>query len=344
MPDNWYLAETHDDLLRLAHYVMVAPWDKTVLDGWKPTRRPGWRPGLAFSGGIDSAAAMELMPSSTVLIYNERDGIGGQLNHTNAFRFFEHIREITGRNVTRVPSNHESLRMRDGKMPGFSTDYACGVQVILLADYFGLDSLGTGMPLENSFLWHGYRYRDFEESWFWNHYAPLFESVGLSLYQPVAGCSEIINLKITNDTGWEGWAQSCLRSTEPGEICGRCWKCFRKNSLQGLPWEYAGEIESFLKKRPLKQGASTLYSIQRNSISVEGIDIIKTYPDLEPMLSIDLEFLNRNHPIATKMLPSRYRTFTELRLLEYCEPMIDSDLNDLSEFDISVADEETIPA
>jgi len=62
------------------------------------------------------------------------------------------------------------------------------------------------------------------------------------------------------------------------------------------------------------------------------------------MLSIDLEFLNRNHPIATKMLPSRYRTFTELRLLEYCEPMIDSDLNDLSEFDISVADEETIPA
>ena len=35
--------------------------------------------------------------------------------------------------------------MADGKIPGFSTDYACAVQVILLADYFGLDSLGTGM-------------------------------------------------------------------------------------------------------------------------------------------------------------------------------------------------------
>ena len=135
--------------------------------------------GLAFSGGVDSAAARELMPSSTVLIYNERDGIDGQLNHTNAHRFFDEIKRQTGRMVIRIRSNHEKIRMRDGKLLCFSTDYACAVQVILLADYYGLDSLGTGMPLENSYLWHGYRYRNFHESWFWNHYAPLFASIGL---------------------------------------------------------------------------------------------------------------------------------------------------------------------
>ena len=32
------------------------------------------------------------------------------------------------------------------------------------------------------------------QSWFWRHYSELFESIGLPIYQPVAGCSEIINI------------------------------------------------------------------------------------------------------------------------------------------------------
>ena len=339
MPTDWKLNQTHNDLLRLAHYVLVAPWDNSVLEDWVPTRKSGWRPGLAFSGGVDSAAAMELMPSSTVLIYNERTDIDGQLNHANAFRFFDGIYQRTGRHVIRIPSNHEKIRMREGKMPGFSSDYACGVQVILLSDYYGLDSLGTGMPLENSFLWHGYRYRDFEHSWFWKHHSPLFEAVGLPLYQPVAGCSEIINIKIVNETGWEGWAQSCLRSNKPGEVCGRCWKCFRKNSLLGLPYTLEGEIESFLGKRPLKQAVSTLYSIQRGGKSVEGTDVVERFPDLAPMLEIDLEFLTRHLDTALNLLPSRYLTFTQSRLMSFADQMDSDDKQNLSAISLHTEEE-----
>ena len=339
MPTDWKIDQTHTDLLRLAHYVLVAPWDNSVLDDWVPSRKPGWRPGLAFSGGVDSAAAMELMPSSTVLIYNERMDIEGQLNHTNAFRFFDEIYQRTGRRVVRIPSNHEKIRTRDGKMPGFSSDYACGVQVILLADYYGLDSMGTGLPLENSFLFHGYRYRDFVNSWFWKHHSPIFEEVGLPLYQPVAGCSEIINMKIVNETGWEGWAQSCLRSNKSGEVCGRCWKCFRKNSLLGLPYTFNGEIESFLGKRPLKQAVSTLYSIQRGGKSVEGIEVVERFPDLAPMLEIDLEFLNRHLDSALNLLPSRYLTFTQSRLSSFAEEMDSKDRNNLSAINLHTEEE-----
>ena len=228
MPNDWEFRETHEDLFRLAHYVLVSPWDNSVLDGWLPTRKPGWRPGLAFSGGIDSTAALALMPSSTVLVYNERHGISGQLKHTNAHRFFEELENKDFKKVFTVKSNHESIRMRDGKLPGFSSDYACAVQLILMADYFGLDSIGTGMPLENTYLWHGFRFRDFSKSWFWKHYSKIFSEVGLDLYQPVAGCSEIINLRIVKKIGWEKFAQSCLRSDSPGEGCSVCWKCFRK--------------------------------------------------------------------------------------------------------------------
>ena len=334
MPTDWDLKETHEDLFRLAHYVLVAPWDTSVLEDWKPSRKPGWRPGLAFSGGIDSAAAVALMPKSTVLIYNERSSIPGKLDHTNALRFFEELGQSEQREVIRVQSNHESIRMRDGKMAGFSTDYACAVQVILLADYFGLDSIGTGMPLENTYLWHGYKYRDFGETWFWTHYSKIFEDVGLPLYQPVAGCSEIVNMQIVEQMKWIGFAQSCLRSNTPGNVCGRCWKCFRKNSLLGIPFKLEGEIETFLAKRPLKQAASTLYSIQQGGVSEKGIKIAERFPDLNPLLAIDFDFLNRYLPTASELLPARYRDYTTERLTQYSQPMLASDIEKLREVDL----------
>ena len=334
LPNRWSIDNTHSDLLRLAHYVMVSPWDTSVLEGWKPSRKPGWRPGLAFSGGIDSAAAMSLMPSSTVLVYNERAGIDGILNHTNAIRFFDHLQTSENREVIRVQSNHESIRTRDGKMAGFSTDYACAVQVILLADHFGFDSVGTGMPLENSYLWHGYKYRDFSGSWFWNHYGELFEKVGLPLYQPVAGCSEIINLEIVKSNGYEGWAQSCLRSKKGGEVCGKCWKCFRKNSLLGIPFEYTGEIEKFLNKRPLKQAASTLYAIQKNGTSKSGVNIVSKISDINHLLEKKFDWMERFYAPSLDLLPLRYKQFTTKRLSSFAKQMKDNDIQQLQSLDM----------
>ena len=94
MPLDWSMELTHSDLFQLAHHILVEPWDKSAMSNWNPTRKAGWRPGLAFSGGVDSAAALCLMPEETVLVYNERTGIQGKLNHTNAFRFFENLNAV----------------------------------------------------------------------------------------------------------------------------------------------------------------------------------------------------------------------------------------------------------
>ena len=329
MPLDWSFEDTHPDLFQLAHHVMVEPWDKSVMQKWNPSRKAGWRPGLAFSGGVDSAAAMALMPDETVLLYNERKGIPGQLDHTNAFRFFEELEKRTGRRVYKIPSNHEKIRLAQGKSVGFSTDYACAVHVVLLADYFGLDSIGTGMPLENSYLFHGHRYRDFSTSWFWNHYSPMFSSVGLPLYQPVAGCSEIVNMEITRKNGWEGWAQSCLRSSKGGVVCGQCWKCFRKNSMLEKPFTLSNEIITFLSKKPIKQAVSTLYSIQRGGVSAEGIDIRSEFPSILPLLNLDYSFLESHHPKAFDLLPKKYQRFTESRMNHFTPKMTKKDIENL---------------
>ena len=39
MPDDWRIEETHEDLLRVAHYVMTSPWEDGTLDDWIPSRK-----------------------------------------------------------------------------------------------------------------------------------------------------------------------------------------------------------------------------------------------------------------------------------------------------------------
>jgi chondroitin synthase len=334
MPRDFELSKTHGDLLRLAHYVMVAPWDKSILDGWQPTRLPGWRPGIALSGGLDSTASLFVIPQFAIPIYNERVGIEGKLSHNNAFRFFDELERRFHRKTIRVKSNHEKIRMREGKMAGFSTDYACAVQVILLADHFSFDSIVTGMPLENSYFFHGYKHRDFGDSWFWKHHSTLFQQVGLAIYQPVAGCSELITMRIVEKNGLTGWAQSCLRSMEGGQICGQCWKCFRKNSLIGHPITISNEIKAFLAKKPLKQAISTLYSIQKCVERGDGKSILKSFPDVAEQMGLDLSWLERYYADSLELLPEKYREFTKLRLDEYADKMTEADISKMESIDL----------
>ena len=322
MPKKFSFEQTHPDLFKLAEFVLLSPIEPDILDGWIPSRRAGYRPGLAFSGGLDSTAAMQLLPEQTILLYHKRAGFDSKLDHSNALRFIEYLHVEKNRNVVVVESNQEIIRtIHDGKPPGFMTDYACAVHAILLADHFSLDSIATGMPLENSYLWHGQKFRNFGESWFWKKHAPLFESVGLSILQPVMGCSEIVNQKIVAQSGYIEFAQSCLRSST-STPCGACWKCFRKNSMLGLEIQLSPEIHTFLSMDKLKMAASTLYSIQalRNQNRIFE-RIISDYPSVSEYIEIDLSFLEYHYPPSLQLIPPSYRNYVKQRLEMYVKPL-----------------------
>ncbi|MGB1589772.1 MAG: glycosyltransferase family 2 protein, partial [Candidatus Poseidoniaceae archaeon] len=146
MPKGWKIRNTHPDLFRISHYYLCSPWEGGILDGWIPSREKGWRPGLAFSGGVDSTACMALMPPETLLFYHQREGFESNLDHSNAFRFIDKLR-ADGKQVVVTESDHERIREDFGKSPGFSTDLAGAVHVILLADFFELGAVAMGMPL-----------------------------------------------------------------------------------------------------------------------------------------------------------------------------------------------------
>ena len=332
MPIGWDLNNTHADILRIAHHFLCSPWDRTILNNWEPTRKKGWRCGLAFSAGVDSTACMELMPPETVLMYHQRDGFESKLSHANAFRFIEKLRE-NGKQVVIVKSNHEQIRLDHGKSVGFSTDFAGAVHVILLADYFELGSIAMGMPLENAYLFHGHKGRDFNLSSYWKTHSSILEKAGLDLVFPTSGASEIINQRIVDNSVYADYAESCLRSKEAGKVCGKCWKCFRKNSMKGKEVQIQGEIEIFLEKKPLKQAISTLYAIQR--LPQEQQNFIRTkFPDVGKLMDGDYTMIERYNPAFLDLIPDAYRTYVAKKLNNIAEPMSDSEVETLLSIDL----------
>ena len=317
VPHTFSLARTSRSLLWLVETVLLSPWHEKYSNDWIPIRRPGNKAGLSFSGGLDSTAALCLMPDDSTLFYMERN-FESMIKHENAHFFTAELRK-EGRNVVIVPSNHEKIRTNHGKNPGFSTDYACMAHLILLADHYDLDAAATGMPLENTYFFHGSTLRDFAETRFWKHYSRIFAYIGLPLYQPVAGCSEILTSKIVDQSKYRRLSSSCLRSTAIGEKCEVCWKCFRKNIFNNRPWKMSNEISKFLTKRPLKQGIATLYALQVMKKSDNKIP--KEATDLTPLLDHDLEFLNHYWAPYLDLIPSKYREYTKTKINTYSTPM-----------------------
>lgn len=332
MPKGWNINDTHSDLFRISHYYLCSPWETGILDGWVPSREQGWRPGLAFSGGVDSTACMALMPPETLLFYHQRDGFESNLDHSNAFRFIDRLR-ANGKQVVVTKSDHETIRADFGKSSGFSTDLAGAVHVILLADYFELGGLAMGMPLENSYLFHGHKGRNFNLSSYWKTNFSILQRAGLDLLFPTAGASEIINQRIVEESGYDDYAESCLRSKEGGKVCGKCWKCFRKNSLKGKQVTLQGEIEVFLDKRPLKQAISTLYAIQRLP-ELQRKNIQQNHPDLEGLLAQDYSLIERYCPLFSDIIPEKYLPRIITKLDSVSEPMTEQECSRLLTMDL----------
>jgi hypothetical protein len=283
----------------LAEWVLLDPWFPNIIYGYEWSRKPGNRPGLSFSGGIESTAAMLIMPRNTVLAYHERD-FESMIKHDNALRFIRRLKWRYFRKVHIVKSNHEKIRTHWGLMNGFSTDLACGVHLILLADHFKLNSLAVGMPIDNSWLAAGRVYREFPQSNWYKKWSVPFKAAGLEINLVVnmisqAGCLEIVKKK-----GFSNLAQSCLRATA-GKTCGRCWKCFFKNSLLGHDIDItSNEIQQFSSTRPLKTAAMVIYATQKTGL-FEKLDQLQRFKE------VDLSWFSKVYEPGFELVPIEYR-------------------------------------
>ena len=299
MPEGFSLDATHDALLMLTAEVLLGPWEQSTHRAPTVPRNTGDRLALAYSGGTDSTAAMFTLPRDTILGYHRRN-FESILDHRNAQRVMDHLEQNLGRVIVDIPSNHELIRTFHHKQIGFSTDMACASHLILLADYYDIGAIAFGMPLDNTWLMKGRKFRDFSESQYLKNWGQKFARAGLELVLPIAGLSEAGAMKICENEGVLPHMNSCLRGNGM-EGCGECWKCFHKNGPLGRPYNIeASEIQTFLNRRPLPTATHALWALKQMGHQSQ-------VPDLQHHMKGDFSWWTCYYPPAKEILPERWK-------------------------------------
>lgn len=304
LPEEVDSATIHPDLLALVALLVVAPWTtrRIVLGGsLKPSERfasavhkafglrvVGWdadtmpreaptdgKPCLAYSAGVDSTAALALMPDDTELVFLNRVAPGrGPLNSNYRNDFAMHaIRTLQGRGrkVHVLDSDLEYTR----RPVGFPVDWSNAAPAVLLADRLGLRSMAWGMVLESAYGIGGHGFIEWSERAVCRRWSRVFSAVSLPMSPVVAGLSEVCTTKLVMDSEYADIAQSCIRGTV-GMPCRECPKCFRKGLLEaalGGGWEdidlaryfRSEEIRAIISDYPIKHENVFGYLLSRYS-------------------------------------------------------------------------------
>ena len=283
------------------------------------------RPGLAFSGGVDSTAALSVMPGSTIPIFMDRPIRKGSLyNPEAAHRSCKLLTEL-GYDVHRVECDLEYVR----DPVGFPTDVANAVPAILLSEELGLSSISFGTVLESAFGTGHEHYRNYTEGSHWNFFGTLFQAAGIQMSLPIAGVSEVGTSIIAHRSPVGMAAQSCIRGTW-GSPCMSCWKCFRKGllslALGQIKYEKK-EFDKLLKSNEVRKKLSEL-PISHEDVIAYSIHRIDRSQRAEFEILGDrveglgrLNLLSKWYSPSDGLIPDNWRHSCREKILRYLRKM-----------------------
>src|SRR5699024_5454125 len=104
------------------------------------------------------------------------------------------------------------------------------VPALLLADYYGFDSVGHGQTLEIGYQIGHLGYKDCKETEVGDPWFRLLTAVDLTYTLPTLGLSEVTTTRIVTNSSYSEFAQACSigKMKVP---CMKCFKSFRKSLL-----------------------------------------------------------------------------------------------------------------
>jgi len=310
----------------VSRYEFISPCSSKVDPR---TVSDGFRMGLAYSGGVDSTAALSVLPSDTVPIFMLRPERGKSLyNPEAALKSCNSLLEI-GYDVKIVKCDVEYLR----NPVGFPTDLSHAIPAILLADELSIDSLSFGTVLESAFGIGHEEYRDYFSGAHKRFYGSMLKSVGIDLCLPVSGISEVGTAMIVDSSPLGSFSQSCIRG-KWGKPCKRCWKCCRKGLLTAALSSNrlsSKEIDLMLSSKEVREKLSSIPISHENVIEFSMQRIQKNvHPRLELLSKrvergTELDYLERWYGPSIGLVPQKYRRGVKERIMKLMSPMTEED-------------------
>lgn len=306
MPEYFNINDVSDDLKTLSLICLFYPLDKELINYNFSREVSGNKIGLAYSGGVDSTAAYCLLPKDKIFLFHHKRIIVSKsmYKHDNPIYVIKNLPQ----DVLLINSDLEEIRLKSGASVGFLNDFSFFGGFVLLADYLGIKYLSTGMMLESTYIYKGYIYRDFHNSDYFKFWFNLFESANLPLFFPCLPCSEILTNEIVKRNNII--SESCIRGID-GKGCNKCYKCFRKNIINKKllnNYSESKEIIRFITNRPIKQGASLIYAINKYGFNI---------PEVSEYKNMELSWLEQYFEYTLLSIPVEYRKYLKNELYKY---------------------------
>lgn len=319
-----------------------APIDPS-LQRRMPTRAA--RHSLAFSGGVDSVAALALMPEDTVSIFTHRRPPPNNTNFGNyrsdaALHSCEHAKRL-GYDVHIVNTSFEYVR----KPVGFPCHWSVAIPTIMSADHLDLKSVSYGMVLESAFHLGGASFSKLTQRSTYTDWAPLFDYVGMPMCYPTAGLSEVLTSKIYHLDG-RFQAQSCVRGSTITP-CGNCFKCFRKGLMESAIYGTGSnsklfdipltcqEVSTKLLATPIHHEIGFAWALTRCSHSDHEIFLLlKKKLEATSAYGNNLDFLTRFYPQGLQFMPEDLRCVVETNLNKFTTKMSTDDIKFVHDWNV----------
>ncbi len=340
----------------------IGPVDQSL----RPRERPrDGKPGLCFSGGADSTAALELLPSQTEMFFLKRvaplrrvgesrwagfqriarDAARIILNRKSyeksseaGERFCQALQDA-GRTAFVIGSDLEYVR----DPIGFPHHMSCTVPLLLMAESRNLDAVAWGTIGEAAYQFgSGSKYMDFAKRNVFKHYNALFSAVGLPFFNPVVGMSEVATSRIALSSGYHSYVRSCQRETL--EPCRRCIKCFRKSLLEATvtgQWPSHDEFDRYFADSDIKR------DLKKVPIKLENVYayIASHYDGQHPTMlklkkrvrggEIPVGWMMKYIPSYIDQAPADYQGKLKESLSRFVSPMSEDDLHETMKWDVT---------
>jgi hypothetical protein len=282
-------------ILSLAEYILLQPHGVKVDIVPESRHREGRAIAVAYSGGVDSTAAVELLPGSIPIYTKVRQK--GQHRLENALLALDEVNGIA------VESNYDEFSLLFGKKSGYFGLGGFTITCVLFSEYYSLKTICDGNVLETAYLHspsgHGTRYNLRDQGKIFN----AFNLVGLNYAMPCAGLTEVSTTKIAESYHF---AMGCMRGFG-GRPCYKCMKCYRKGALQGKPIPTNPEVEKKFSGNIIPMLPSLLWARDKHGLS---------HPKLN-CITKNIDWVDKWYPKSKEFMPHDMTQAIRGQLIRY---------------------------
>ena len=276
---------------------------------------------ISFGGGMDSSALYKLIPEA-ILVHEQTKLNNGEIQLEKTLETIDLINEEGGQAFSFANNNRRGISEPSG-WPGWA---ACTCNALLLSTDFNIGYIMTGSVIGASFLSNGRKYFPGTDTLRKNKWIQAFELVGIPMFPPTGGLSEVANAIILHKTNFINKAHWCFR--DQGSNCQLCWKCFRRDTIlfaigaldvNNEFWERYNT--DFIKKQLVKR---PIYFAHIFSFTLRKLEHLTW---LKPFIPYDVEntsdWICNSYTEAIKLVPEELRHLISERIVKFIEPMKD---------------------